>query len=203
MTEENPHKKVDYIDECVLSITRGNTLMGDLEILTKFSEHRKNIVEIGTAYGLGAITLHGKSFGKITTIDTHEFYREHPEDGIMYSEKQKYNIVKDFFKLFSKGKIETIINDSVKEAENWDNESVDLLFIDGGHSYEQVKADYEAWLPKVEKDGVIIFHDVSKVCIDVWDFWNNVILKEIKMKRVRELVQKPKYETVCKVVVKL
>lgn len=34
---------------------------------------------------------------------------------------------------------------------------VDMLFIDGNHFYEAVKADCEAWLDKVQ--GLVVFHD--------------------------------------------
>jgi predicted O-methyltransferase YrrM len=39
------------------------------------------------------------------------------------------------------------------------NEGIDLLFIDGGHSYEAVKADVEAWFPKLNVNAIVIFHD--------------------------------------------
>lgn len=39
------------------------------------------------------------------------------------------------------------------------NESIDLLFLDGDHSYEAVKTDTELWLPKIKNGGIIIFHD--------------------------------------------
>lgn len=41
------------------------------------------------------------------------------------------------------------------------NEKIDLLFIDGDHSYEAVKADVEYWLPKVKNHGIVIFHDIG------------------------------------------
>ena len=37
--------------------------------------------------------------------------------------------------------------------------SIDLLFIDGDHSYEGCLADLESWLPHVKEGGSIIFHD--------------------------------------------
>jgi predicted O-methyltransferase YrrM len=41
---------------------------------------------------------------------------------------------------------------------------VDLAFIDGDHSYEHVKADINAWLPKIRKGGVLSGHDYIFSC---------------------------------------
>jgi len=41
------------------------------------------------------------------------------------------------------------------------NKKIDLLFIDGDHSYRTVKADVENWLPKVKDEGIVIFHDIG------------------------------------------
>jgi cephalosporin hydroxylase len=38
---------------------------------------------------------------------------------------------------------------------------VDLLFIDGDHSYEGVRADFENYAPLVRASGLIAFHDVD------------------------------------------
>jgi predicted O-methyltransferase YrrM len=37
---------------------------------------------------------------------------------------------------------------------------VDFLFIDGDHSYEGVKRDFELWSPLVRPGGLIAFHDM-------------------------------------------
>jgi cephalosporin hydroxylase len=37
---------------------------------------------------------------------------------------------------------------------------IDLLFIDGDHTYEGVKADFEKYLHLVKKGGLIAFHDI-------------------------------------------
>jgi predicted O-methyltransferase YrrM len=39
---------------------------------------------------------------------------------------------------------------------------IGLLFIDGNHEYEFVKADFEAWEPFVAVDGMICMHDLDE-----------------------------------------
>jgi hypothetical protein len=56
------------------------------------------------------------------------------------------------------GETTFIKNDSIEAAKNWESK-ISLLFIDGNHTYEGVKADIYAWLPHMKDDGIIFFHD--------------------------------------------
>lgn len=51
---------------------------------------------------------------------------------------------------------------SVEAAKQFADGSVNFCFIDGDHSYEAVKADIQAWLPKVHFNSCIAGHDLDR-----------------------------------------
>lgn len=47
-----------------------------------------------------------------------------------------------------------------RAQKNLRHQEVDFLFIDGDHSYNGARADYELYSPLVRKGGIIAFHDI-------------------------------------------
>ena len=72
------------------------------------------------------------------------------------------------YELFAQGNQKVVLQRSSSHEEStkvavqgiFNHEPIDVLFIDGDHSYEGVKKDFELYEPLVKKGGLICFHDI-------------------------------------------
>jgi predicted O-methyltransferase YrrM len=85
----------------------------------------------------------------------------------------------------SRGQRLHLIRDDSHKLEVWErvadilhNQKLDLLFIDGDHTYQGVRTDFEMYSPLVRTGGMIVFHDIVQHPADlecgVSYFWNEI-----------------------------
>lgn len=125
---------------------------------------KAEIVEIGawkgasTAYLAVDIINSGKDI-KLTVVDTWK-----GSNGLEIEAENAEVSIFDQFKANLKP-VEGLLDmtflqmPSVEAAKKFKNESLDFVFIDGNHDFQDVCDDIDAWLPKVKKGGIIAGHD--------------------------------------------
>lgn len=147
-----------------------------LRILKDFKP--KYILEIGTARGgtlflftriavedalIISVDLPGGPFGggyPLLKGLTYKFFAKN---------RQKIVLIRgDSHKLETLQKVKDVLNGG----------KLDLLFIDGDHSYEGVKKDFEMYSSLVRRGGIIAFHDIvehpPETGCEVSRFWNEI-----------------------------
>lgn len=135
-----------------------------------------NIIEIGSFYG-GTLWFWlehgGDNLKRITCVDypippSDGRYNEMIESRKKWSQWDWLNVTLDDLKGDSHS---PMIVRAVREI--YPKRDVDMLFIDGDHTYRGVKADFENYKDLVRKGGLIVFHDVIGLG-DVKKLWDQV-----------------------------
>jgi len=68
-----------------------------------------------------------------------------------------------------------IVGKSDESSKFFEDNSVDVIFIDAGHSYDSVIQDIKSWLPKIKDGGIMSGHDynswsgVNKAVNEIFD----------------------------------
>jgi hypothetical protein len=131
------------------------------------------LVELGTHKGSSYFTFcqamkEGQIDGLCYAVDTFEGdAHSGAYDESVFKEVISYN--RENYHGFSYI-MRMLFNDAVN---NFNEDSISLLHIDGLHTYDAVSEDFRNWFPKVAPGGIVLFHDVQARHADfgVWKFW--------------------------------
>ncbi len=134
------------------------------------------LVELGTHYGESYFgfcqsVVETDSACRCYAIDTWRGDAHSLEYGDdVYDEVKQYNA--EWYSAFS-----TLLRTTFDESVSlFPDESIDLLHIDGLHTYAAVKHDWETWFSKVSPGGIVILHDTAARHADfgVWKLWEEI-----------------------------
>lgn len=116
-------------------------------------------VELGTFLGASAEAMLESMPGFLYTVDTFEgsagsVTAKLPEGRMLEYVRQRLHRFHD--------RVGILQGTSYEVSKMFNDESVDFVFIDAAHDYENVKRDILSWLPKIKGGGVMAGHDFDK-----------------------------------------
>ena len=151
--------------------------MPDDEGMALFEAARANLrsglaVEIGSYCGKSTIFLGAAARltgGRIVTVDHHRGSEEHQpgweyhDPALVEARSGKLDTLPALRQTLATAGLEdhvvAVVGRSATVASFW-RSPLNLLFIDGGHTDEAARADYEGWAKWVVPGGVLAIHDV-------------------------------------------
>jgi len=134
----------------------------ELQFLYEMAQKMDSVLEIGSWKGRSThALLSGCKKGKVTSVDT--FMGSAGEEAIHGPQTKDDGVYKEFMKNVG-GFSNLIVNrkDSIEASKEYEDKSIDMIFLDGSHQYEDVCKDIDAWLPKARI--LLCGHDYC----DVW-----------------------------------
>ena len=117
------------------------------------------MLEVGSWLGNGSTQTFIKNLngGTLFCVDTWMGNANVARHQAIVSE---FDVYKTFLKnIQSHPSVQPIRAKSLDAVQTFDDGSLDLVFIDGDHSFAAVRADIAAWLPKVRPGGILCGHD--------------------------------------------
>ena len=133
------------------------------------------IVEIGSFAGKSS-ELFALHCAKLFCVDVWQEYWELDGETLGQAELQFDEMCKNYHN------IHKIKMNSVEASSSFGPESVDLVYIDAAHDYENTVTDINTWLPKVRKGGILAGHDYRyDPQIQVYEAVNEIFGQDYKI----------------------
>jgi MMP 1-O-methyltransferase len=152
----------------------------ELAYLADTASKSNVIVEVGSWKGRSTLALACNTSGTVYAVDT---WKGTEQQGDELAQHEEGWLLEEF-KRNTTGLDNIVICEgpSMEMAKRYEGLLIDMLFIDGYHTYEGVRDDILSWSPMVRPGGVICGHDY------IPPYWDGLL------KAVHELV--PKFRVV-------
>ncbi|MFF5531354.1 class I SAM-dependent methyltransferase [Streptomyces cinerochromogenes] len=140
------------------AVTAGRLGLPLLEVGTYCGRSTILLADAARTAGVTALTVdhHRGSEEQQPGWDYHDPETVDPEIGLM-------DTLPTFRRTLHRAGLEehvvALVGRSPQIAAVW-NSPLGFVFIDGGHTDEHARADYEGWAPHVAEDGLLVIHDV-------------------------------------------
>lgn len=128
----------------------------------------KSFVEVGVWRGTNIISI-AKRFNSVMCYGYDSYDSLEYSNQSFYKDDKAQILIKEADIVFNHVKSESLKlknfflyrKSSEQGANDFEDESIDMVFIDANHSFLSVKNDINNWLPKVKKGGCLSGHDYS------------------------------------------
>lgn len=136
-----------------------------VELAVSQSTTNSTFVEIGAFKGRSTALISDTISNSGKTINFYTIDSWGPDP--MYLPDGVYNAVETKNTFYDNmgsrtGSITVLHNDSISASAQFDDESIDFLFLDNDLSYDHVSNQIQAWLPKVKTGGILSGHDYNR-----------------------------------------
>ena len=156
--------RIDAIEGFLVSPAQERWLFGAARSLRSGAV----IVEIGSFKGRSTSCLAYGCRGSrkhVFAIDTFEGNTKDFTPGTLFERPFYQEFVRNIEANGLSQYVTPLSGQSVDIAKAW-TRPIDLLFIDGGHEYEDVLSDFESFFPHVVDGGMVAFHDCHNFATD-------------------------------------
>ncbi len=139
-----------------LAEPEAQTTVAERECLARHAGGKRRLVEIGVAYGASTCQLRRAMAGEgvLFAVDPYA-------PGRLGFSAQRLIACREVGKI-AKGSVRWVRSTGAEAARDYavsGDRPVDFVFIDGDHSYEGLRADWEGWSSLVATGGIVALHD--------------------------------------------
>lgn len=183
LEKEKNMKKEEKIKELLMTPRmfyggdgRHNQLKGLKMLIDEYVNEKTIIVEIGSFAGVSSelFALHCK---ELYCVDLWDPYWEITDKQRTESAEFSFDkMIQNYENVYK------VKKSSVEASKDFEDGSLDLVYIDAAHDYDSVKQDILTWLPKIKKGGFIAGHDYRyDPNIGVYEAVNDIFVNDYKI----------------------